>query len=71
MDFITVFPKAQGKDGIFVVVDHLTKFSHCFSIFMDYSALLIEKLFFRNIFILHGLPKAIVSDRDNRFMRTF
>jgi hypothetical protein len=30
MDFITGFPKSQGKDCIFVVVDRLTKFSHFF-----------------------------------------
>jgi hypothetical protein len=32
MDFITGFPKVQGKDCIFVVVDRLTKFAHFFSI---------------------------------------
>jgi hypothetical protein len=32
MDFITGFPKAQGKDEIFVVVYCLTKFVHFFHI---------------------------------------
>ena len=32
MDFITGFPKAQGKDCIFVVVDRLMKFAHFFAI---------------------------------------
>jgi hypothetical protein len=30
MDFILGFPKARGNDGIFVVVDCLTKFAHFF-----------------------------------------
>jgi hypothetical protein len=71
MDFITGLPKAQGKDCIFVVVDRLTKFSHFFAIATDFSASQVEDLFFREIFRLHGLPKTIVSDRDNRFMSTF
>jgi hypothetical protein len=32
MDFITGFPKVQGRDCIYVVVDRLTKFAHLFSI---------------------------------------
>jgi hypothetical protein len=71
MDFITRLPKTQGKDCIFVVVDMLTKFSHFFSIATDFSVAQVVELFFREIFRLHGLPKTIVSDRDNRFMSTF
>jgi hypothetical protein len=71
MDFITGLPKAQGRDCIFVVVDRLTKFAHFFSIPMDYSTSQVADLFFREVFRLHGLPKTIVSDRDNRFMSTF
>jgi hypothetical protein len=71
MDFITGLPKAQGKDCIFVVVDRLTKFAHFFAISTDYSESQVVKLFFREIFRLHGLPKTIVSDRDSRSMITF
>jgi hypothetical protein len=71
MDFITGLPKVQGKDGIFVVVDRLTKFAHFFAISMEYSASQVANLFFKEIFRLHGLPRTIVSDRDSRFMSTF
>jgi hypothetical protein len=71
MDFITGLPRAQGKDCIFMVVDRLTKFSHFFPIATDFSAAQVAELFFREVFRLHGLPKTIISDRDNRFMSTF
>jgi hypothetical protein len=71
MDFITGLPKVQGKDGIFVVVDRLTKFAHFFSISMEYSSTWIAYLLFKEIFKLHGLPRIIVSDKDNRFMSSF
>jgi hypothetical protein len=71
MDFITGLPKKKGKDCIFVAVDRLSKFSHFFSLATNFSETQVAELFFREIFRLHGLPKTIVSDRDNRFMSTF
>jgi hypothetical protein len=71
MDFITRLPKAQGKDCIFVVVDRLTKFVHFLSIAIDYSATQVANVFFREVFKLHGLPKTIMSDMENKFMSTF
>jgi hypothetical protein len=71
MDFITGLPRAQGKDCIFMVVDKLMNFAHVFPIATDFSAVQVAKLFFREVFRLHGLPKTIISDRDSRFMSTF
>ena len=71
MDFITGLSRAQGKDCIYVVVDHLTKFAHFFSITTTYTATQAARLFFKEIFWLHDLPQSIVSDRDNRFMSQF
>jgi hypothetical protein len=65
------FPKAQGKDCIFVVVDRLTNFAHFFAIATDYSETQVADLFFKEVFRLHGLPKTIVSDRDKSLMSTF
>jgi hypothetical protein len=42
-----------------------------FPIATDFSVAQVAKLFFREVFRLHGLPKTIISDRDNRFMSTF
>ena len=66
MFFITGLPKVLGKDCIFVVVYRLTKFSHLFSITTDsFIVAQVAELFFREVFILHGIPKSIASDRDN------
>jgi hypothetical protein len=54
-----------------VVVNRLTKFSHFFSIPTNYKAIQETKLFFREVFRLHGLPRQIVSDRDERFINIF
>jgi hypothetical protein len=71
MDFITGLPRVQGRDCIFVVVEKLTKFAHFFAIPIEYKATQVADLFFREIFILHGLPKQIVSDRDGHFINIF
>lgn len=71
MDFITRLPKAQGKDFIYMVVDRLTKFTYFFAILADYLAKQMAKLFFKEVFRLHGLRKNIDNDRDNRFMAAF
>jgi len=42
MDFIIGLPKVRGKDGIFVVLDQLTKFANFFIISMEYSTSKVE-----------------------------
>lgn len=71
MEFMTRLPLVQGKYYIYVVVDRHMKFSHFFVIKSKYSVLHVAKLFFREVFRLHGLPKTIVSDKDHRFMGSF
>ena len=71
MDFITDLPKYLGKDCIYVVVDILKIFDNFFVVTSSFSAAQVADIFFKEIFILHGLPKSIVSDRDGRFMSAF
>jgi len=54
-----------------VVVDILTKFAYFFSIPIDYKAIQVAELFFKEVFWLHGLPRKIVSDGDGHFINTF
>lgn len=71
MDFITNLPKSQGEDVIVGVVDRFSKYVRFFTYSHPYSVISIARLFFHNIFKLHGLQESIVSDRDPTFMSTF
>jgi hypothetical protein len=71
MDFITGLPKVQGKNCIYVVVDRLTKFAHFYAISTEYDIVQVAKLFFKEVFRLHGLSMNIISVRDSRFIGTF
>ena len=71
MDFITSFPKVFGKDYIFLVVDRINKFTHLFSINTNFTTTQVIELFFKQVFIFHGIPKNILSDKDNIFFSAF
>ena len=71
MDFITGLPMVQGKDCIYVVVERLTKFVHLFVVPSTNSTTQISKLFFKEVFILHGLPNIIINDKDSKFTSDF
>ena len=72
MDFVTGLPTVLGGyNSIMLVVDMLTKVSHLIPVKVSYSALDIARIFIKEIFRLHGLPKRIVSDRDAKFTSNF
>ena len=79
MDFIEGLPISGGKDTIFVAVDRLSKYPYFLPLSYPFSAVgvaqiyleHIYKLYFEHIYKLHGLPKAIVSDRDKVFVSRF
>ncbi|KAL5851900.1 hypothetical protein ACOSQ3_007018 [Xanthoceras sorbifolium] len=71
MDFIDGLPFSYGKSTIFVVVDRLSKYAHFTSISHPYTTVGIVKVFFDNIFRLHGIPRSIVCDRDPTFTSAF
>ena len=54
-----------------VMVDKLKKASHFILFKFTYKAEAIAKMFMKEIFRLHGFPKAIISDRDTKFTSNF
>jgi len=72
MDFIVQLPKTNsGKDAITVFVDRLSKQTHFVASRTTDTAPDVAKIFFDNIFRLHGLPRVIICDRDPKFTSNF
>jgi len=67
LDFIEGLPKSQNKSFILVVVDKFSKYAHFLPLSHPFTALLVAQLYLNNIYKLHGLPTAIISDRDKMF----
>ena len=65
MDFVFKRPPTtQRHDGIWVVVDRLTKSAHFLPIREKFSPQKLAELFMNHIVSLHGVPVSIISDRD-------
>ena len=72
MDFITGLPKNFRKhDSIMVVVDKLIKDAHFIPIKSTYKVVNIAYIFMKEIFMLHDVPKVIVSNRESKFTGNF
>lgn len=71
LDFVEGLPKSKGKDTILVVVDRFTKYCHLIPLTHPYTADKITQEFLDNMVKLHGMPEAIISDRDPIFINTF
>ncbi|GJP48052.1 hypothetical protein CLOM_g7291 [Closterium sp. NIES-68] len=72
MDYVTGLPAdPSGNDAILVVVDRLTKMAHFIACQQTITAEQTAQLFIANVIRLHGLPSAIISDRDPNSHRIF
>jgi transposase InsO family protein len=64
-------PKSGGADAILVVVDRLSKMAHFIPTNETITAKDLAKIYFDNIFKIHGLPADITSDRGSLFTSHF
>jgi len=68
MDFITEPPESEGCDQLWVVIDQFTKMAHFLPLRKEgKTAADLAVVFAWEIWMSHGLPTDIVSDRDFRF----
>lgn len=67
MDFVEGLPVSSNYNCIMVIADKFSKYAHFVPLSHPFTALKVAKLYMDNIFKLHGLPEAIVSDRDKVF----
>lgn len=67
MDFIVGLPNSHGYTVIMVIVDKLSKYAHFLPLSHPLTAIQVARLYFDQVYRLHGLPQAIISDRDKKF----
>jgi hypothetical protein len=67
MDFISGLPPSRKGNCILVVVDKLSKYAHFIPMLHPFTALTVAKVYMSEIYRLHGMPTAIISDRDPIF----
>ncbi|XP_020209325.1 uncharacterized protein LOC109794277, partial [Cajanus cajan] len=68
--FIVEVGASRENNAFFVVVDQLSKVAHLMTLTHPYTVCIVAQAFMDTVFILHGIPKSIVSDRDPIFLNT-
>jgi hypothetical protein len=71
MNFIEGLPKSGNANCILVVVDKFLKYNHFIPLLHPFNAVVVAKAFLNNIYKLHSMPIAIISDRDKVFTSKF
>ena len=72
MDFIIGLPITTNmNDMIWTIVDRFSKQAHFIPCKKTQGAPELARLFIKTIFIHHGMPKSIVSNRDPKFTCKF
>ena len=68
MDFITGLSRiVRQHDSIMVMVDRLTKVVYFILVKSTFSSSNVAQIFIKYVVRLHGVPKTIVSERDEKF----
>ena len=65
MDFITELPNSDGYDAILVIIDKLTKYGMFIPVHTVDTAAETAQVVFQQVVAHYGIPREIVSDRDN------
>jgi RNase H-like domain found in reverse transcriptase/Reverse transcriptase (RNA-dependent DNA polymerase)/Integrase zinc binding domain/Chromo (CHRromatin Organisation MOdifier) domain len=73
IDYIMPLPRTKGTEynGIMTMVDKLTKMIHLAPCTTAITAEGSADIFYKQVVRYHGMPKAIISDRDTRFTSSF
>ena len=69
--FIIGLANSNGKSGIMVLVDRITKYAHFYALYHTFKDNITAIEFMEKVEKLHENPKIILSDRDSFFTRNF
>jgi hypothetical protein len=67
MDFVEGLPLCRVRNCVMVIVDKFSKFIHFIPLKHPFTTASVAQVFMRQVYRLHGLPLAIVYDRDRIF----
>jgi hypothetical protein len=67
LDFVEGLPNSERHNAILVVIDKFSKYGHFIPLHHPYTAMHVAKVYVDNVYKLHGLPTALISDRDPVF----
>jgi hypothetical protein len=67
LDFVEGLPQSRNMNAVLVVVDKFSKYSHFIPLAHPFTALSIAQLYMSQVYKLHGMPLALISDIDRIF----
>ena len=71
MDFVEGLPQSGSANCVLVVVDYFTKYGHFLPHRHPFTSAGVTKVFMADVYKLHGMPSAIVTDRNKIFTSLF
>jgi hypothetical protein len=67
LDFVEGLPQYRLVNAILVVVEKISKYSHFIPLAHPFTAFSVAQLYMTKVYKLHGMPMAMISDRDRIF----
>jgi hypothetical protein len=65
MDFVEALPPSGSSNAILIMIDKFTKFGHFLPLHHPFTVQTVAWLFMDQLYHLHGLPSAIISERED------
>jgi hypothetical protein len=68
LGYLTNLLVSNDFDSVLIVIDHLTRMAHFLPCAESVIVEEIARLFLHGVYILHGMPRVLVIDRDPKFV---
>jgi hypothetical protein len=67
LDFVEGLPQSKNMNTVLVVVNKFSKYNHFIPLAHRFTTLFVAQLYMSQVYKLHGMPLALISDRDGIF----